>query len=194
MHAHQRDSEITRLLQSRGFVSFKQLCDKLEASSATIQHNIERLESQGVLERVHGGARLKGGARANNVDRLAGTTFEQNKLRHAEAKAAIGRAAAKLCEPGEAIIIDGGTTTFQMCPYLEGLELQVLTNHFPHIVGELLAQPGHARVRARRGDLSRTEHHSQSLRRRRHEPLSRIKLFMGAAAIGARGLMQTEWF
>ena len=191
MHAHQRDSEITRLLQSRGFVSFKQLCDRLEASSATIRRDLERLESQGVLERVHGGARLKGGARANNIDRLAGTTFEQNKLHHAEAKAAIGRAAAKLCEPGEAIIVDGGTTTFQMCTCLAGLDLQVLTNSL-YIVNELLAQPG-TRVSVPGGAIFREQ--NIILSPFEDDGISRYhasKLFMGAAAVGARGLMQTD--
>ena len=47
MHAAQRDAEITRLLNSQGFVSFKQLCDRLEASSATIRRDLERLDRRG---------------------------------------------------------------------------------------------------------------------------------------------------
>lgn len=192
MHAHQRDTEITRLLQSRGFISFKQLCERLDASSATIRRDLERLETQGVLERVHGGARLKGGSsRAATIDHLAGTPFEQNKLRNAEAKAAIGRAAAKLCATGEAVIVDGGTTTFQMCTYLASLDLQVLTNSL-HIVNELLQQPG-TRVSVPGGAIFREQ--NIILSPFDDDGISRYhasKLFMGAAAVGARGLMQAD--
>src|ERR1700733_12091211 len=133
MHSAQRDAEISRLLHAQGFISFKQLCQRLDASSATIRRDLERLETQGLIERVRGGARLKEGRTAQPSNRLVGAPFEQNRSRHADAKAAIGRAAAKLCTQGEAIIIDGGTTTFQMCEHLEGLDLQVLTNSL-HIV------------------------------------------------------------
>jgi DeoR family ulaG and ulaABCDEF operon transcriptional repressor len=191
MHAAQRDAEITRLLHSQGFISFKQLCDRLEASSATIRRDLERLDAQGLIERVRGGARLKGGAKPTPNDRLVGAPFEENKHRHALEKSAIGRAAAKLCDRGEAIIIDGGTTTFQMCSHLEGLNLQVLTNSL-HIVGELLPQPG-ARVSVPGGAVFREQ--NIILSPFEDDGINRYhasKLFMGAAALGPRGLMQAD--
>jgi DeoR family transcriptional regulator, ulaG and ulaABCDEF operon transcriptional repressor len=191
MHAAQRDAEITRLLNSQGFISFKQLCDRLEASSATIRRDLERLDAEGRIERVRGGARLRNGAKPVSSDRLVGAPFEENKTRFAEEKAAIGRAAAKLCERGEAIIIDGGTTTFQMCSHLEGLNLQVLTNSL-HIVGELLPQPG-ARVSVPGGAVFREQ--NIILSPFEDDGINRYhatKLFMGAAAIGPRGLMQAD--
>jgi DeoR family ulaG and ulaABCDEF operon transcriptional repressor len=191
MHAAQRDAEITRLLNSQGFVSFKQLCDRLEASSATIRRDLERLDAEGLIDRVRGGARLKNGARPTPADRLVGAPFEENRFRHAEEKAAIGRAAAKLCERGEAVIIDGGTTTFQMCAHLEGLNLQVLTNSL-HIVGELLPQPG-ARVSVPGGAVFREQ--NIILSPFEDDGIARFhasKLFMGAAAVGPRGLLQDD--
>ncbi len=191
MHAAQRDAEITRLLKSQGFVSFKQLCDRLEASSATIRRDLERLDAVGSIERVRGGARLRNGARPVSSDRLIGAPFEENRSRFADEKAAIGRAAAKLCACGEAVIIDGGTTTFQMCSHLEGLNLQVLTNSL-HIVGELLPQPG-VRVSVPGGAVFREQNiilspFEEDGTNRYHA----TKLFMGAAAIGSRGLMQAD--
>ena len=44
---------------------------------------------------------------------------------------------------GEAIMIDGGSTTLQMCPHLISPNLQVLTNSL-HIVNALLPQAGAA--------------------------------------------------
>jgi DeoR family ulaG and ulaABCDEF operon transcriptional repressor len=191
MHSAQRDAEISRLLQIQGFISFKQLCQRLDASSATIRRDLERLESQGMIERVRGGARLKDGGKSTASDGLVGAPFEQNKTRHAEQKAAIGRAAAKLCTRGEAIIIDGGTTTFQMCSHLEGLELQVLTNSL-HIVNALLPQPG-ARVSVPGGAIFREQ--NIILSPFEDDGINRYhasKLFMGAAAVGAKGLMQAD--
>jgi DeoR family transcriptional regulator, ulaG and ulaABCDEF operon transcriptional repressor len=196
LHSAQRDAEIIRLLQAQGFIAFQQLCHRLDASSATIRRDLDRLDRLGVIERVRGGARLKAGGAAKVIDRLAGdrlvgAPFEQNRMRNAAAKASIGRTAAKLCRPGEAIIIDGGTTTFQMCPHLEGLNLQVLTNSL-HIVGELLPQPG-ARVSVPGGAIFREQNiilspFDDDGMNRYHA----TKLFMGAAAIGARGLMQAD--
>jgi DeoR family ulaG and ulaABCDEF operon transcriptional repressor len=196
MHSAQRDAEIVRLLQAQGFIAFQQLCQRLDASSATLRRDLARLDSQGVIERVRGGARLKSGGAAKVVDRLAldrlvGAPFEHNRTRNATAKAAIGKTAAKLCHRGEAIIIDGGTTTFQMCPHLEGLDLQVLTNSL-HIVGELLPQPG-ARVSVPGGAIFREQ--NIILSPFDDDGMNRYhagKLFMGAAAIGARGLMQAD--
>jgi DeoR family ulaG and ulaABCDEF operon transcriptional repressor len=188
MHATQRDGEILRLLQSQGFVSFRQLCASLDASSATIRRDLERLEADGRISRVRGGARLTGEAAA---ERLVGAPFELNRARHAVEKAAIGRTAAQLCRPGEAVIIDGGTTTFQMCAHLAGLELQVLTNSL-HIVGELLNQPA-TRVQVPGGAIFREQ--NIILSPFEDDGLSRYhaaKLFMGAAAVGPRGLMQAD--
>jgi len=191
LHAQQREAEITRALQSLGFISFKQLCQRLEASTATIRRDLDRLAEQGVIERVRGGARLKGRTADSAADRLAGTPFEQNRLVHAREKAAIGRAAADLCNRGEAIIMDGGTTTFQMCKHLVGRELQVLTNSL-HIVNELLPQPG-TRVSVQGGAIFREQ--NIILSPFDEDGIDRYhaaKLFMGAAAVGARGLMQAD--
>jgi DeoR family ulaG and ulaABCDEF operon transcriptional repressor len=188
VHASQRDAEILRLLQSQGFVSFRQLTERLDASSATIRRDLERLEGEGRIARVRGGARLTGEAA---TERLVGAPFEINRGRHAAEKAAIGRAAAGLCRPGEALIIDGGTTTFQMCAHLAGLELQVLTNSL-HIIGELLPQAG-TRISAPGGAIFREQ--NIILSPFDDDGLSRYhaaKLFMGAAAVGPRGLMQAD--
>ena len=89
------------------------------------------------------------------------------------------------------MIIDGGTTTFQMCPHLAGLELQVLTNSL-HIIGELLPQAG-TRLAAPGGQIFREQ--NIILSPFEDDGLARYhaaKMFMGAAAVGPRGLMQAD--
>jgi DeoR family ulaG and ulaABCDEF operon transcriptional repressor len=189
MHAHERDTLIAQALSARGFVSFQELCARLDASAATIRRDLERLEKEGRLTRVRGGARTS--ANTMPQDHLAGTPFEINRARNAEKKAAIGRAAAKLCAPQDAIIVDGGTTTFQMCPHLEGLDIQVLSNSL-YIVNELLKQPS-VRVLVPGGAIFREQ--NIVLSPFEEDGLQRYhasKMFMGAAAVGSKGLMQAD--
>ena len=141
MHATQREEQILEALKPSGFVTYRALEALLDASPATIRRDLARLEAEGQIERVHGGAKLLGEDRPDGSLRLAGTPFEQSITQHLAAKRAIGKAAAALCDPGEGVMIDGGTTTLQMCPHLAGLDLQVLTNSL-HIVEALLPQTG----------------------------------------------------
>jgi DeoR family ulaG and ulaABCDEF operon transcriptional repressor len=122
---------------------------------------------------------------------LSGIPFHENVGLRREQKEAIGRAAAELCAPGEAVMIDGGSTTLQMCPFLDGLNLQVLTNSL-HIVLALLGQTG-TRISVPGGAVFREQNiilaaAGDDLMPRFYAP----KLFMGAAAVGPRGVMQAD--
>jgi DeoR family transcriptional regulator, ulaG and ulaABCDEF operon transcriptional repressor len=115
-----------------------------------------------------------------------------NGDRNTRAKELIGREAAKLCSPKEAVMIDGGTTTRQMCAHLAGLNLQVLTNSLL-IVNALLSQRG-TRVLVPGGQVFPEQNIILSAAvdddmPRFHAP----KLFMGAAAIGPDGLVQADF-
>ena len=169
------------MLEKRGFVSFRELDKRLTASPATVRRDLERLAMAGRIVRVHGGAKMPDAVMTG----LSGVPFHENIKKNAAAKAAIGKAAAELCRPGESIIIDGGSTTLQMCPHLEGLGLQVVTNSL-HIVSALFPQPK-TRVYLPAGALFReqnivlspfdddgTGHYQAS------------KIFIGAASVGPR--------
>lgn len=194
MHAAEREKLILEAVRETGFVSYRGLEARLDASPATIRRDLTRLEEAGRIVRVHGGAKTAGDDAARAADtvlQLLGTPFDQSITEHLEAKKAIGRAAADLCMPGEGIMIDGGTTTLQMCPHLAGLDLQVLTNSL-HIVNTLLPQAG-TRILVPSGTVFREQNiilaaAGEDSMPRFHAP----KLFMGAAAIGAQGVMQAD--
>lgn len=192
MHATERERLILEALGPTGFVSYRDLESRLDASPATIRRDLTRMESEGLLARVHGGAKLAEAGEAPSAGAgLAGTPFDQSITLNLAAKQAIGRAAAALCEPGEGIMIDGGSTTLQMCPYLDGLDLQVLTNSL-HIVNALLPQAG-TRLLLPSGSVFREQNiilapAGEDSMPRFHAP----KLFMGAAAVGPRGVMQQD--
>jgi DeoR family ulaG and ulaABCDEF operon transcriptional repressor len=197
MHATEREHVILQLLQQKGFVAFQELDEQLDASPATLRRDLDKLESAGRIVRVHGGARLAGtpaasaAADSGDVQHLRGVPFHQNLARNTAAKQAIGRAAAALCRPRESVIIDGGSTTLQMCAHLEALELQVLSNSL-HIINALLAQPG-TRIAIPAGTVFREQNIVLS-------PFDddgmagyrASRLFMGAAALGRHGVMQDD--
>lgn len=193
MHSNEREELILKLLSEKGFVSFRELDKRVVGSSATIRRDLERLAADGRLTRVHGGAKRVEAAEAGVMPShsLAGVPFHQNIHLNLLEKQAIGKAAAGLCQPGEGVMIDGGSTTLQMCPHLTGLNLQVLTNSF-HIVSALISQRG-TRVLVPSGAVFPEQGIILSVfgedgMPRFHAP----RLFMGAASIGPQGLMQAD--
>lgn len=194
MHAAERERMILDSLGESGFVSFRDLESRVAASPATIRRDLDRLEESGVITRVRGGAKRAGsagGTAGTSEDGLSGIPFHENIGRNRSAKEAIGRAAAQFCIPGEGVMIDGGSTTLQMCPHLDGLALQVLTNSL-HIVSALLPQST-TRILVPSGQVFREQNIVLSAAGddgmpRFHAP----KLFMGAASMGPAGLMQAD--
>src|SRR5262249_53486722 len=65
------------------------------------------------------------------------TPFDERSDRQTSEKSKIGRAVADLIEPGETILLDGGTTTLEVAKALVGKRLQVVTNSLP--IANLLA-------------------------------------------------------
>ena len=190
MHATERERAILGQLRHGAFTSFRELAERLGFPQPTLRHDLQRMADAGLVDRVHGGVRLAAG-HGEAMLRLAGLSFEENMRRNLPQKAAIGRAAAALCRPGEAVMIDGGSTTLQMCPHLGGRDLQVLTNSLP-IMSALMAFPD-VRVAIPGGALFREQAiivspGEDDLMPHFHAP----RLFMGAAAVGPHGVMQAD--
>jgi DeoR family ulaG and ulaABCDEF operon transcriptional repressor len=196
MHSAEREKLILETVNQRGFISFQDLERRIAASPATIRRDLERMMVAGLLTRVRGGAKKNESKNSKRPapdagQHLTGVPFEENVNRHKAEKETIGRAAAKLCNAGEALMIDGGSTTLQMCQHVRGLNLQVLTNSL-RIVSALLLQPG-TRVLVPAGQVFPEQNiilaaSSDDGMQRFHAP----KLFMSAAAVGSAGLMQAD--
>lgn len=193
MHAAEREELILSMISDRGFIAFQELDGRIDASPATIRRDLDRLHTAGRIVRVRGGARLAEGQDVSGSSgRLTGIPFHENMSRNLALKEAIGSAAAELCRNGDSIIIDGGSTTLQMCPHLAELRLQVLTNSL-HIVSALLPQqktsvmiPAGTVFREQNIVLSPYEEDGTSKFRA-------TRMFMGAAAVGRHGVMQTDF-
>ncbi len=121
--AEQRRALILDEVRRRGGVRVNELTRKLNVSDMTVRRDLDALAHQGVVEKVHGGAVPVAEASTHEPGFEAKSGLEQS------AKEAIARAAASLVQPGSAIALSGGTTTFALAHHLLDVpDLTVVTN------------------------------------------------------------------
>lgn len=123
----ERQSRLRDLLSRRGMCDLDTLSAELNVSQSTVRRDVEMLEQTGVVARTHGGV-IWLGDRASSAGPYA---FHQRMNYRSDAKRQIARAARRLVQPGETILIDGGTTTFYLAQELLGQPLQIVTNSLP---------------------------------------------------------------
>lgn len=135
MHERERWQLILNQLRERGIVRVSDLAALTGASVATLRRDLARLEDSGQLHRIHGGAER---SEVSGQNELTATSFGASQTINATQKRAVARRAADLCEDGDSIILNAGSTTWFMAQCLRGHRMQVLTNSFP-IAQELIA-------------------------------------------------------
>jgi len=122
MLAHQRQVRILAELRRTGAVRVSDLTELLGVSDMTIRRDLENLVASGIARKVHGGAVLAGQA-AHEPGFAAKSQLEQ------AAKNAIAAHAATLIQPGAAIALSAGTTTWAMTRLIVTIPgLTVVTN------------------------------------------------------------------
>ncbi|GKQ40324.1 DeoR/GlpR family DNA-binding transcription regulator [Streptomyces sp. A012304] len=101
-----------RLVQgATGRVSVSELAQRLGVSEMTVRRDLDALEKQGLVRRVHGGA-VAGRAREE------GGGFDARESWQAATKDRLGAAVAALVEPGTRVLLDAGTTTVHVAEHL----------------------------------------------------------------------------
>lgn len=124
MSADERRQHVIEFLARKGFVGLAALVQELGVSESTIRRDLVQLEEEGIIRRTHGGAVFVS-------DRFSVLSFAARESTAQQEKDAIGKSAAALIEDGETVMLDGGTTTFQVARHLAGRRLQVVTNSLP---------------------------------------------------------------
>jgi DeoR/GlpR family transcriptional regulator of sugar metabolism len=133
--ASQRRAAILSKVEETGAVRVSDLVEQLGVSDMTVRRDIERLDADGLLERVHGGA-LALLPRATDEPGFSAKSSLMTAEKHA-----IALAAAGLVEPGATIGISAGTTTFEFARAIRNVpHLTVVTNSVP--VAQLLHESG----------------------------------------------------
>jgi DeoR/GlpR family transcriptional regulator of sugar metabolism len=95
---NERQSRILEILGKDNRTSVKTLSELLGVSSVTIRQDLNHLEDEGLLKRVHGGAVLKDG---DDLDNRLGKNYEK--------KLKIAKMTASLVKEGETILIESGS-------------------------------------------------------------------------------------
>lgn len=120
--AAQRRVRMRELMREGGIARVEDLRRELEVSVATIRRDLEILEEQGKVKRVHGGA-------VSTESRLEEPFFENKTNQSAKEKQRIAKEASRLIEPDEAIYLNGGSTTLFLARLLrDRSDLTVVTN------------------------------------------------------------------
>ena len=137
-NAGKRRENITQQLARENVVRVADLSRNFGVSEVSIRRDLERLERQGFLQRVHGGAvAVTVGSGAGALASVP-TPYVDEKRR-------IGIAAAALVRPGERVIFDSGTTVLEVARSLSSDQagtgnLTAITSSLP-IVQELGHRP-----------------------------------------------------
>jgi DeoR/GlpR family transcriptional regulator of sugar metabolism len=145
MPADVRRTRILERIQRNGGASVRELAREYGVSSITVHRDLERLAADGLIERVHGGARPAG----SRSTRLEVATDWVKRLRQAVPEAeAIAARAADFVEDGSTIFVDSSTTCLALARHLERHPPHALTlvTNSPAIALQLYAQSIHVVV------------------------------------------------
>lgn len=120
-----RRMTILNHLEMEGKVQVHHLAELLTVSSETVRRDLDRLEKEGKLRKVYGGAVKM------RMEMVEPPFLNRVQMMKPE-KAAIGKLAASLVQDGETIMLDNGTTTIEIVPFLsDKTNVTLITNSIP---------------------------------------------------------------
>lgn len=119
-----RRTRLLELVRVRGFAALPDLAEELQVSESTIRRDLDFLEETGSAKRTHGGVFYTGPS-----PKLP--HFDQTQATEWERKRRIARVASRLIEDDDTVLLDGGSTTYELARLLVGRPLQVVTNSLP---------------------------------------------------------------
>lgn len=128
---------IIRSLDANGRVKVADLSRELGCSEVTIRSDIQRMEQQGLLKRIHGGA-------VKVETQLTIPFASGNILKHVEKKKRIAERASGYIQDGDTIILDDSSVSYYLAKIIESdtsKNLVVITNSL--VVGSVLALKSH---------------------------------------------------
>jgi DeoR/GlpR family transcriptional regulator of sugar metabolism len=124
MLSEQRRDRLLEMVRTRRFASLPELVEQLGVSESTVRRDLELLEEQGTVRRFHGGVLYSGTSpKLPHFDVREPFQWDQKK--------AIAQCAASLIQDGDTILLDGGSTTYEVARLLVGRPLHVVTTSLP---------------------------------------------------------------
>ncbi|TXC89691.1 DeoR/GlpR transcriptional regulator [Metabacillus litoralis] len=122
----ERHQIILNLLKEKKNVKLQELVDLTNTSESTLRRDLDQLEKQNYLKRVHGGASLIQSKREE-------PSVNERTTKNFDEKGMIAKYAANLIQDGDCIYLDAGTTTYKLITYLNQKDIVVVTNGVDHL-------------------------------------------------------------
>ncbi|OOM75337.1 lactose phosphotransferase system repressor [Clostridium puniceum] len=127
MFTEERFNIILQELKKKGIVSVTDLVKLLDASESTIRRDLNALDKDGLLKKIHGGA--------ISIDESSSKHDYKVNVRQSlnvDEKFVTAKHAALLIEDGDVIYIDAGTTTELLIEFIKAEDIIVVTNGIVH--------------------------------------------------------------
>lgn len=129
MLTEERFNTILTLLEAKNTVTVQELTEVLDTSESTVRRDLNTLDEQGKLRKVHGGATSV----STNVIIGLEEDVRTKSMLHAVEKEVIGKYAATLIRDDDFVFIDAGTTTEQLINFIpESSRASFVTNGIVH--------------------------------------------------------------
>ena len=133
MLVEERRNKLLELIRVRRFASLPELAEMLNVSESTVRRDLEYLEKKGTARRTHGGVFYTGTSPKM-------PHFDLQQPAEWDKKRSIAVAAQRLIEEDDTILLDGGSTTYELARLLVGRPLHIVTTSLP--VANLFASDG----------------------------------------------------
>ena len=129
MIAEERLARIVGMVESMGTASVNDLAEALDASESTIRRDLDRLDQEGRLIKVRGGATLN---RSSIPGVLRDSTITERSALHVKEKTAIATYAATLIGPDDFVYLDAGSTVDKLVDALAPTQAHFATDSISH--------------------------------------------------------------
>ena len=123
----ERKQLILEELQEHHVVSLEKLISLLETSESTVRRDLDELEAENKLRRIHGGAELPHSLKQEE-------SIQEKSVKNLQEKKLLAQKAASLIKEQDVIFIDAGTTTAFLIKELSNKDITVVTNSIHHAV------------------------------------------------------------
>ncbi|MGG6176953.1 HTH-type transcriptional regulator UlaR [Pantoea allii] len=180
----QRHQILLDLLAQTGFVTVEQVISRLRISPATARRDINKLDEIGKLKKV------RNGAEAISEQRPRWSPMNIHQAQNHDEKLRIARAASRLVNPGESIVINCGSTAFLLGQELCGKPVQIITNYLP--LANYLIEQEHDSVIIMGGQYNRSHSITLSPQGSENSLYAGHWMFTSGKGLTAEGLYKTD--
>ncbi|GIP19794.1 DeoR/GlpR family DNA-binding transcription regulator [Paenibacillus sp. J22TS3] len=179
MNQEERIKSILDYLKSNLKISMEEICSLYEVSYDTARRDMVKMEQDGLIVRIRGGAMLP--ALTKHINSY------KDRLENAENKRRIAHMAASIIQDGDYLLMDAGTTTQYTAEFLTTKNNIIVTNSID--IAAILCDKPEITIHLLGGELNTW--HRYVFGPRAIEMLSDIKvdrLFLGACGLSLEGV------